>query len=455
MVEPKGSKHRTVIIGGGFGGLYAAIKLRKVDTEVVLIDRRNFHLFQPLLYQVATGGLSPGDIASPLRTVLKKNKNTRVVMSRATDIDPRRQVVHTDDGEVEFDSLVVATGMDNFYFGNDEWQSYAPGLKTVEDAREMRRRILLAFETAEKETDPERRKKWLTFVVVGGGPTGVELAGALSEIARHTFRQEFRRIDPDETRVILLEGADKVLPAMPGSLPDKARKSLEKINVDVRTGYLVSGLEDGKVTYKDKDDNEYHIEAQTVLWGAGVRATGLGEKLAARDERIQTDKQGRVKVNADMSVPGHPNIYVIGDLAHFARPGDEPLPGLAAVAMQQGKYVADHIKCQLSGGNCKPFKYFDKGNLATIGRHLAVGRIWNVKVSGTFAWLAWLFVHLMYIVEYGNRLLIFVQWAWNYFTWARGARLITHEAVRTDSTSQQAMTPLLHGETKHQHEHHS
>ncbi len=453
MVEPKGSKHRTVIIGGGFGGLYAARKLRKVDTEVILIDRRNFHLFQPLLYQVATGGLSPGDIASPLRTVVKNNGNTRVIMSRANDIDPKQQIVFTDDGEVGFDSLVVATGMDNFYFGNDHWQTHAPGLKTVEDAREIRRRILLAFEAAEKELDPELRRKWLTFVVVGGGPTGVELAGALSEIARHTFRHEFRRINPEDARIILIEGLDKVLSTMPDTLPDKARKSLEKLKVDVRTGCLVSDLDDGTVTYKDKDNNQHQIETHTVLWGAGVRATTLGKKLADRDDRIETDKQGRVKVNPDLSIPGYPNIYVIGDLAHFAHQDNTPLPGLAPVAMQQGKYVANHIKCRLKGGRCKPFRYFDKGNLATIGRQLAVGRIWNIKVSGTIAWLAWLFVHLMYIVEYGNRLLIFIQWAWNYFTWARGARLITYEAAKTDRSSLKAMTPLLPDEKPHQHEH--
>jgi NADH dehydrogenase len=434
MVEPKGKGHRTVIIGGGFGGLYAARKLRRVDTEVILIDRRNFHLFQPLLYQVATGGLSPGDIASPLRTVLKHNRNTRVLMSHVTDIDPRRRRVITDDGEIEFDSLVIATGMDNSYFGNDHWQIHAPGLKTVEDAREIRRRILLAFEAAEKETDPQRRATWLTFVIVGGGPTGVELAGALSEIARYTFRREFRRINPEDTRIILLEGMDRVLPALPDSLPEKARRALLKLKVDVRTGCLVSNLEDGRVTYKDCDGNKHHIEARTVLWSAGVRASGLGTKLAARDERIETDRQGRVKVLPDLTLPGYPDIYVIGDLAHFPHQTGEPLPALAPVAMQQGRYVARHIQCRLANGACKPFRYSDKGNLATIGRRLAVGRLGNIKVSGSIAWLAWLFVHLMYIVEFGNRLLILTQWAWNYFTWARGARLITREAFINDCT---------------------
>lgn len=432
---PVSGRHRVVIVGGGFGGLYAALSLKGVDVDVTLIDKRNFHLFQPLLYQVATGSLSPGEIASPLRAVLNKQKHIRVIMGEVVDFDVDRRQVVLADGEIPYDSLLVALGATNHYFGND-WGEVAPGLKSVEDAIEIRKRIFLAFEAAERETDPEKRADWLRFVVTGGGPTGVELAGAVAEIANHTLEGDFRSIDPSEARVMLVEGIDRLLTAYPESLSHKAEKSLCKLGVEVRTGWMVTSIDKEGVTIKSGDDNEERIQTRTVLWGAGVRANPLGKKLADQTH-AEINKGGQLTVERDLTLPGHPNIFVIGDMAKYVHDTGEPLPGIAPVAMQEGKFAASLIKKRAQAGDFeltveKPFHYRDRGSLATIGRAAAVGTVWGFNVSGWFAWLTWLFVHLMYLVEFENRLLVLIQWAWNYITWNRGARLITGEVGKLD-----------------------
>ncbi|HWR83341.1 MAG TPA: NAD(P)/FAD-dependent oxidoreductase [Candidatus Deferrimicrobium sp.] len=413
-----------VIVGGGFGGLYAARSLRRAPVQVTLIDKRNFHLFQPLLYQVATGGLSPGNIASPLRAVLKRHRRTRVLLAEVTDIDlARRRVTLHHREEISYDCLIVASGADNDYFGHEEWRHTAPGLKTVEDAVEIRRRILTAFEAAEMETDLQRRRSWLTFVVVGSGATGVELAGALAEIAHYTLRRDFRAINPAEARILLVEGADRVLPAFPPSLSHEARKSLEKLGIEVRSRTKVLQVEPDGVTLETEGRQEL-IDAGTILWAAGITASPLGRLLVQGNTDLLDDK-GRVIVEPDLTLPGHPEVFVIGDLANCSHRAAQPLPMLAPVAMQQGRYVARLIARRLQGKQAKPFHYRDKGTLATIGRAAAVGFFGKLHVSGYTAWLLWLFVHLMYLVEFENRLLVFFQWAWNYFTRNRGARLIT------------------------------
>jgi len=412
-----------VIVGGGFGGLYAVKALKDAPVKVTLIDRRNFHLFQPLLYQVATGGLSPGQIAAPLRGVLSRHKNTTVLHAEVVDLDPGRQKVILRDGEVDYDILVIATGVSHHYFGNEGWTETAPGLKTVEDALEIRRRVLLAFEAAEREPDPEKRRAWLRFIVVGAGPTGVELAGALAELARNTLKDDFRNIDPAETEVLLLEGLERVLPPYPPDLSAKARESLEKLGVTVWIGAMVTDIQPETVTIR-RNDREEQVQARTVLWAAGMKASALGQILAER-AGAPLDKAGRVMVEPDLSTPGHPNIFVIGDLAHFAHQGDKPLPGVAPVAIQQGQYVADLIKRQLKGEKPEKFHYFNKGNLAVIGRNAGVADFGRVRFGGFIAWLTWVFVHLWYLVGFDNKLLVMFQWAWNYFTRNRGARLIT------------------------------
>ena len=418
-------KHRVVIIGGGFGGLYAAKTLGRAAVDVTLIDKRNFHLFQPLLYQVATGGLSPGDIASPLRAVLSGYKNIKILAAEATDIDPEVQTVILSDGTIPYDTLIVATGVSHHYFGNDQWAEAAPGLKSIEDALDIRRRILLAFEAAERETDPVKRRAWLTFVIVGGGPTGVELAGALAELAHTTLKEDFRSIDPAEAQILLLEGVDRVLPPYPPELSAKAEKSLTELGVTVRTQTLVTDIADDRLTLKHGDESE-QLRAETVLWAAGVQASGWGKVLAERTG-VKLDRVGRVIVEPDMSLANQPNIFVIGDLAHFAHQSEDgkPLPGVAPVAMQQGRYLAKLIQARLKGQTKAPFHYVDKGSLAVIGRNAAVADLGFVKFSGFFAWFLWIFIHIMYLVEFDNRLLVFFQWAWNYVTRKRGARLIT------------------------------
>jgi NADH:ubiquinone reductase (H+-translocating) len=425
MAKPMQNSHQVVIVGGGFGGLYAAQSLRRAPVHVTLIDRRNFHLFQPLLYQVATGGLSLANIAAPLRSVLKRQKNARVLMAEVCGFDLSKRRVLVTDGSVPYDSLIVAAGSENFFFGHGDWEQRAPALKTVEDATAIRRRVLMAFEIAERESDPEKVRQWLTFVVVGGGPTGVELAGALAEIACCTLRNEFRSINPRDSRIMLLEGQERLLPSYPAELSSKAKAQLEQICVTVLTGVLVSDIQPDAVTFRRGEQTET-ILTKTILWSAGVRASPLG-KLLADAAGVPVDRQGRVEVMPNLSVAGHPDVFVIGDLASYVHQTGAPLPGVAPVAMQEGCYVAKLIRTRLLGKALPSFHYHDYGTMATIGRAHAVAMIGPLRLSGFLAWLAWLFVHLMYIVEFQNRLLILLQWAWNYFTWNRAARLITRE----------------------------
>jgi NADH dehydrogenase len=444
--------HQVVIIGGGFGGLYLARHLKRAPVEVTLIDRRNHHLFQPLLYQVATGTLSPANIASPLRVLLKRAKNTRVLLAEAREIDVERRRVIVDEGEIPYDTLVVATGSSHSYFGHDEWGDHAPGLKSIEDATTIRRQILLAFEEAERivaaascrrslrlEAAPtnevadenshaELIHTLLTFVIVGGGPTGVELAGQVIEISRHTLRGEFRSIRPEDARVCLVEYQDRVLPTFPPDLSKKALRSLEQLGVEVILGAEVTQVEAERITYR-REGAIHVLAARTILWAAGVRASPLGQALA-QATGAETDRTGRVVVEPDLSVPGHPEIFVIGDLANVRHQTGKPLPGLAPVAMQEGRYVAKLIRRRLSGKTLPPFRYRDRGTLATIGRYKAVADLRFIRLSGHLAWLIWLFVHLMSIVQIGNRVLVFVQWGWNYFTRDRAARLITEPPAK-------------------------
>jgi NADH dehydrogenase len=423
------AKHRVVIVGGGFGGLYAAKALGKARVEVTLLDRRNFHLFQPLLYQVATGGLSPANIASPLRAVLKRQRNTRVLLGEVVDFDlGRRLAVLRDGTAVPYDSLIVATGSRHSYFGHPEWEKYAPSLKTVEDATTMRQRILYAFEAAERTTDLEQRHAWLTFVIVGGGPTGVELAGAVAEVARSTLRGNFRSIDPRRARILLVEGTDRILPTYPPRLSAKAAAALADLGATVRTGTLVTDIQPDCVTLKTGDHTET-VRTHTVLWGAGVEASSLG-KVLARATGASLDRAGRILVQPDLSLPGHPEVFVIGDLANYPYQTGKPLPGLAPVAMQQGRYVANRVVRRLTGQATAPFHYRDRGTMATIGRASAVADLGWVYLSGFIAWLAWLFIHILYLIEFENRVLVLWQWAWNYFTRNRSARLITGTVVK-------------------------
>lgn len=420
------SKHHVVIIGGGFGGLYAAQAFKNQhDVQVTLIDKRNFHLFQPLLYQVATGGLSPGDIASPLRAVLKNHKNVKTVMGEVIDIDVSRQEVVLRDETIGYDALIVATGVTHSYFGNSEWGKIAPGLKTIEDAIEMRRKIFLAFEGAERQDDADEIRAWMNFVIVGGGPTGVELAGALAELANHTLRRDFRSIDTSKVNIVLVEGAGRVLPPYHADLSEDAEDHLRNLGVNVKTNTFVTNIDGDQVTMK-RDGREETLRAKTVLWAAGVQASPLGRILADR-ATASLDRIGRVMVDENLAIPNHPEIMVIGDLAHCIGKDDKPLPGIAPVAMQQGDFAARFVEARMQRRAIKPFHYFDKGNMAVIGRNAAVADIHGVHVKGFLAWLMWLFVHILYLVEYDNRLLVATQWGWNYFTRNRGARLITHQ----------------------------
>jgi NADH dehydrogenase len=417
------NSHRVVIIGGGFGGLAVARSLKRAPVEVTLIDRCNYHLFQPLLYQVATGVLSPANIAGPLRHILKNQKNTRVLLAEATHLDAANRRVILSDGSIEYDTLVVATGATHQYFGHDEWEHYAPGLKTIEDATAMRGRILLAFEAAEREPDPQRRRAWMTFVIVGAGPTGAELAGALGEIANDTLRNDFRDIETSEARIYLIEGTGRVLPTYPESLSASARKMLERLGVTVRTNAMVTNIADGCVTFREGERTE-QICARTILWAAGVLASPLGRALET-EAGAKLDRAGRVIVETHMTIGGHPEIFVIGDLSNFSHQTGKPLPGVAQPAIQQGHYVAKTIVRRLRGEATPPFHYWDKGNLATLGRAAAVADLNWLRLSGWPAWMIWLFVHLLYIVEFQNRLLILLQWAWLYISYDRSARLIT------------------------------
>jgi NADH dehydrogenase len=421
--------HHVVILGGGFGGLYAAQALRRAPVEVTLVDRRNFHLFQPLLYQVATGSLSPGEIAEPLRAVLRDQKNARVLMADAVDLDAENRRLILSDGELPYDTLIVATGMRNHYFGHDDWERIAPGLKTIEDATAIRRKLLFAFEAAERETDPELRHAWLTFVIVGGGPTGVELAGALAEIARDTLRHDFRSIRPEESRILLLDGSPHVLSSYPVSLSVEAERSLIKLGVRSRNDVRVTSIDADGVTL-DTPSGPDRIQAKTVLWAAGVAPSSFGKVLAQR-AGAPLDKLGHVLVDAQLTVPGHPEIFVIGDLAHVDWKGKQ-LPGVAPVAIQQGHYAAHAIVNRLNDRlvrrPVKPFRYFNKGSLAVIGRRAGVADFGPLRFHGAIAWLLWLFVHLMYLVQFRNRLIVFIRWGFQYVTFDRGARLITPDA---------------------------
>ncbi len=429
------SLHHVVIVGGGFGGLYAANVLGRAPVKVTLVDKRNFHLFQPLLYQVATGSLSPGDIASPLRSVLSRYKNTQVLTGEVIDLNPAENQLTLRDGQLNYDTLIVATGVSHHYFGNDQWADAAPGLKTVEDALEMRKRIFSAYEAAEKESDPEKRKALLTFVVVGGGPTGVELAGALAEIAYRTLRDNFRSIDTSETKILLLEGMDRVLPPYTPDLSKKAKVDLTELGVTVRTKTLVTNIEGDIVTLKSGDQTE-QIAAKTILWAAGVKASPIG-KAIANSTGAQLDRVGRVIVEPNLSVPKHPNIFVIGDLAHFAHQGERPLPGVAPVAQQQGIYVAKLIQKRLKAQTLPPFHYSDYGSLAVIGRNKAVVDLNFARFSGFMAWLAWVFIHVFFLIEFDNKLIVMIQWAWRYFTGQGGACLITNLDPVEESKSEE------------------
>jgi NADH dehydrogenase len=412
------NEKRIVIIGGGFGGLYAAKALRRAPVRITLVDRRNYHLFQPLLYQVATAALNPSDIAAPIRSVLRKQENVSVILGDATSIDLDKKLIQLADGELAYDILIIATGATHSYFGHAEWEQNAPGLKTIEDALEIRRRVLLAFEAAERESDPERQRAWLNFVVVGGGPTGVELAGALSEIARQTMLRDFRRINPSSARVILIEGIDRLLPPYPPDLSAKAAAQLQALGVEVMTKTTVTRVTDHEVAAGDTI-----IPTRTVLWAAGVQASPLARSLGA-----PLDRAGRVLVAPDLSVPGHPEVFVIGDLAAVTEADGKPVPGVAPAAIQEGRHTAKNIARMLDDKPTLPFRYLDKGSLATIGRAAGVADFGRIHLSGFVAWAAWLGVHVFFLIGFRNRLLVMLQWAWAYVTFQRGARLITGSA---------------------------
>ncbi len=404
-----------IIAGGGFGGLYAARALRHAPVRVTLLDRKNHHTFQPLLYQVATAALSPGDIASPIRWILRHQPNVEVQLAELRSVDVARRTVILTDGEMGYDYLILATGSTHAYFGHEEWREAAPGLKSLEDALEIRRRVLMAFERAEREADPSRRRALLTFVVVGGGPTGVELAGALAEISRQSLARNFRHFDPGSARVLLLEGGPTLLGAFPESLRTAASQHLEQLGVDVRTGSVVTRVSPGEVEAAGES-----IEASTVLWAAGVAASPLGGTLG-----VPTDRAGRVLVQQDLTIPGHPEVFVVGDLASLNGPNGKPLPGVAQVAIQMGKHSARNIMRAIAGEANLPFKYVDLGNMATIGRGFAIADFGWLRLKGWIAWLAWLFVHIMNLIGFRNRLVVLVQWAWAYFSYQRAIRLIT------------------------------
>ena len=416
---------RVAIVGAGFGGLTAARALARAPAHITVIDRKNHHTFQPLLYQVATAGLSPSEIAAPIRSILRGRDNVEVLLGEVTGFDLARRLVETPEQKIPYDYLVVAAGASHAYFGHDDWEPFAPGLKTIEDALEIRRRVLLAFELAERQAAAGESRLALNFVVVGAGPTGVELAGTLAEISRHALVQEFRAIDPKSTKIILLEGGPRVLPTYPAELSRSAQEQLQKLGVEVRTSALVTGVEPGVVRVGDT-----RLAAAVILWAAGVAASPLGKTLG-----VPVDRAGRVAVEPDLSLPDHPEVFVIGDLAALNDESGRMLPGVAPVAMQQGRYVAKIIQRELEGATeaaakAQPpprpgFHYWDKGSLATIGRAAAVAEFGKLHISGFIAWLAWLFVHILFLIGFRNRLLVFIEWAWSYVTYERGARLIT------------------------------
>jgi len=415
MADPTPAPPHVVIVGGGFGGLTTAKALRRERVRVTLVDRQNHHLFQMLLYQVATAGLSPGDIASPIRWILRRQANTRVLLGDALHVDKAAKALICDFGTVPFDYLVLAPGVTHSYFGHEAWREHAPGLKTLDDALRIRAQVLLAFERAERARTEDERRRWLTFIIVGGGPTGVELAGAIIEIARHALRREFRAIDARTATVLLLEGGPDVLPSFPQDLRDRARRDLERLGVTVRTAAKVSAIEHGVVHVGDE-----RLEAGTILWAAGVQASPLGATLA-----VPLDRNGRVLVEPDLSVPGAPSIFVVGDLASLKDAAGKPLPGVAAVAIQEAQHVVRGILADAVGKPRVPFTYHNPGDLATIGRAKAVADLGWIRFAGWPAWVFWLFVHILKLTGFRNRLVVFVQWAWAYFTFQRSIRLIT------------------------------
>jgi NADH dehydrogenase len=415
MKESQNRKPRVIIVGAGFGGLQAAKKLAPENVLITVIDRTNYHLFQPLLYQVATAALSPADIAAPVRSVLSKSKNVEVILAEVQSVDVEAKKVRTADLEFDYDYLILATGARHSYFGHNDWEKLAPGLKSLEDAIELRRRILMAFEYAEKTNDEAARKTAMTFVIIGGGPTGVEMAGAIAEISRHTLAKDFRHIDPSRARVILIEGDSRLLSAFPEDLSQSAQKQLTHLGVDVRTGVLATNLTEDGVQLGDE-----FIPCRVKIWAAGNNASFIGKTLGASIDRV-----GRIVVNDDLSIPGHPEVQVIGDLANFSYQTGEPLPGVSPVAIQQGRHAARNILAMINGRKPKSFHYWDKGSLATIGRNKAVADLKFMHLSGLPAWLAYLFVHIFFLIGFRNRLLVLFQWAWAYLTFAKGARLIT------------------------------
>jgi NADH dehydrogenase len=410
------SRPHVVVIGGGFGGLQAARGLRRLPVDVTLVDRKNHHVFQPLLYQVATAGLSPAEIAAPIRHILRRQRATRVLLGDVTAVDPATKTVRLDSLELAYDYLILAAGNTHSYFGHDDWQPHAPGLKTIEEALEIRRRVLLAFEQAEREADAEARRAWLTFAVIGGGPTGVEMAGALGEIARHTLAREFRRIDPASARIVLVEAGPRVLPAYSEELSERARMQLEALGVQVWTGSRVSS-----VTAAGVQIGADHLAARTVVWAAGLQGSPLARSLGT-----ELDRAGRVRVRPDLSVPGHPHAFVIGDLASLEQDG-QPVPGVAPAAMQMGDHAAANVARALRGEPLAPFRYRDKGSLATIGRRRGVAMIGRLRLSGLVAWLAWLGIHIFFLIGFRSRLVVLLNWFWAYVTYDRSARLIVGE----------------------------
>lgn len=437
VAEGRDQRHRVVVVGGGFGGLQAVLELRRAPVEVTLVDRRNFHLFQPLTYQVATGALSPGEIAYPLRAIFKRHRNIRVLLAEAADVDLDGHEVHLravadipTPARIPYDTLVVAGGSRYSYFGHEEWSKHAIEVKSLESALAARSRILGAFEAAELEPDPELRSAWLTFVVVGAGPTGVEMAGQIAELARDTLHRDFRTIDPRTGRVLLVEMADRVLTSFPPSLSAKARRSLEKLGVTVLTGRAVVDIDGEGVTIEDGAREHERIQCRTVVWAAGVTASALAGRLADLTG-AERDRAGRVTVEPDLTLPGHPDVFALGDMVRVrgADGASVVLPGVAPVAMQQGRYVAKVVRARLDGRSMPPFRYRDKGNLATIGRAAAVADVKGLRLGGFVAWSAWLLVHLWYLIGFQNRLLVLIRWAFSFATHGRGARLITEQGT--------------------------
>jgi NADH:ubiquinone reductase (H+-translocating) len=435
-------RHRVVVVGGGFGGLQAVLRLRRAPVEITLVDRRNFHVFQPLTYQVATGALSPGEIAYPLRAIFKRNRNVRVLLAEVADFDLEAREVRLRSvagvpapASIPYDTLVVAGGSRYSYFGNDDWREYADEVKSLESALRARGRILSAFEAAELEPDLERRAAWLTFVVVGAGPTGVEMAGQIAELARDTLRRDFRAIDPRAGKVLLVETADRVLTTFPPSLSAKAARSLERLGVTVLTSRTVVGVDADGVTIRDAGWKEERVGSRTVIWAAGVTASSLATKLS-EPTGAERDRAGRVTVEPDLTLPGRPEVFALGDMVLVRTADGEPvvLPGVAPVAMQQGRYVAKVVRARLERREVPPFRYRDKGNLATIGRAAAVADIKGLKLSGFLAWATWLLVHLWYLIGFQNRLLVLIRWAFSFATHGRGARLITNEGSSSGSS---------------------